>query len=278
MKLKNLIDEVYTLGFEDVANVGSLFYTCLLRGLRTIYTEYPREKSLRLILPRYEYTRIVKDRLHIAGACDEFNISGAAYSILVSGEGSITLTDESGRREFHFGGINVRHSGLLFGAGRLEFSGKLSYQIHEVITLPVIYTENIDEIPLIAGGTRLDMTKLVSDFMSFSRMPEDDCGRKIEGCEISGECMILPCECSGPIRLFYNSLPGDVIPDDPECEIDIPKQLEHLLALIIAAYMWLDDSPEHSTYYMSLYRDAMDRILAMGRHKDSSFTDVLGWA
>ena len=61
--------------------------------------------------------------------------------------------------------------------------------------------------------------------------------------------------------------------------LDIPSELEHLVALVTASYVWLDDDPEKAQYYMSLYREGMSALKIYTRRAvDTAFTDATGWA
>ena len=51
---------------------------------------------------------------------------------------------------------------------------------------------------------------------------------------------------------------GDVTNDDNV--IDLDDELCSLLPVLIAAYVWIDDEPQKSEYYMSLYRERSNDI------------------
>ena len=67
--------------------------------------------------------------------------------------------------------------------------------------------------------------------------------------------------------------------DTPDRELDIPKELESLVPLLAAAYVWLDDDADKAQYYMSLYRDGMSAVkLYTRRAVDTGFENATGWA
>ena len=93
------------------------------------------------------------------------------------------------------------------------------------------------------------------------------------------EQMRVPYEYAGEIILEYRKKAPAVSINAPDAELDIPSELEHLVALVTASYVWLDDDPEKAQYYMSLYRDGMSGVkLYTRKNVDTKFNDVTRWA
>ena len=64
----------------------------------------------------------------------------------------------------------------------------------------------------------------------------------------------------------------------PDESLSLPPGCEHLLALLTAAYVWLDDDSDKAQSYMALYRDGINSVkLGNRRHIDKEFHDVYGW-
>ena len=123
------------------------------------------------------------------------------------------------------------------------------------------------------------MEDTVSDFLSFSRLPEDGEGRLISDAKISGGRLILPADFEGEIKIYYNRRPKDITSADENERIDVPEEIAHLPALLTASYLWLEDEPERASYYLGLYRDGMAKAKQLTRPTVVvPFNDVLGWA
>ena len=79
--------------------------------------------------------------------------------------------------------------------------------------------------------------------------------------------------------LKYRCKPLFDIDTELDGELDIDPECEHLLALLSASYIWLDDDAEKAQYYMSLYREGMASLkLYSTRCVNAEYEDVTGWA
>ena len=64
-----------------------------------------------------------------------------------------------------------------------------------------------------------------------------------------------------------------------DSEVDIPREIEHLVPLLTAAYVWLDDDEEKASYYMAIYRENLASLkLYSTSCKNNSYVDLTGWA
>ena len=104
--------------------------------------------------------------------------------------------------------------------------------------------------------------------MRFSCPPikETECNTILnQSYEIEGNSIILlPYERKGVYKIIYERRPaqientGDITSD--ETVVDLDEELCSLLPILIAAYVWIDDEPQKSEYYMSLYRERANEI------------------
>jgi hypothetical protein len=76
--------------------------------------------------------------------------------------------------------------------------------------------------------------------------------------------MAIPEAYSGKISVVYKCAPPNLTGGRDE-EIELPLGCEHLLALLSASYIWLDDDAERAQYYMNLYREAMSSLKRRGK-------------
>ncbi|GEM_PF-4176617 len=82
---------------------------------------------------------------------------------------------------------------------------------------------------------------------------------------------------AGDLEVRYVYRPNEPSGNDEQERIDMPKNRLHLLPLLVASYVFLEDDPERSQYYMTLYRDAMLRRSASHTSYTVPYVDVLGW-
>ena len=112
-----------------------------------------------------------------------------------------------------------------------------------------------------------------------TRPPEDKDGIPIAGAYSTGDTLYIPTEYSGKVKITYKPSPAKITDEDMAAEIDIPKSLEHLLPILTASYLWLDDDAEKAEYYAAIYRSEANRITLTSRKSiDTSYNDVTGWA
>ena len=117
------------------------------------------------------------------------------------------------------------------------------------------------------------------DFLCATCEAVDRVGRKIPGSSISSGVLTVPYEYKGEIIVKYRKRAPRVSINTPDAEFDIPAELEPLVPLLTASYIWLDDDPDKAQYYMSLYRDGMSGVkLYTRRGVDTRIADVTGWA
>lgn len=109
--------------------------------------------------------------------------------------------------------------------------------------------------------------------------PTDTSGRIIDGAYTDGYTVTLPDTFVGEAVLVYKPMPSYVTLDNGEDEIEIPDYASHLLALLCAAFVLLDDEPEMADYYMSIYHSEANKLRRLYSLSNSNtYTDVTGWA
>ena len=91
--------------------------------------------------------------------------------------------------------------------------------------------------------------------------------------------MLLPYGYIGEAVIRYRRSAPEVSINAPDRELDIPGELETLVPLLAAAYVWLDDDADKAQYYMSLYREGMSAVKLYTRGGvNTEFCDATGWA
>ncbi len=127
------------------------------------------------------------------------------------------------------------------------------------------------------GTLSADLDTVAPDLLVF--LDVRTCGGiPVSGAHVSGTTLTLPKDTSGPLTLHYHRAPAVLTDDMSEEEaVDVPRSCEHLLALLTASYLWLDDEAERSQYYLSMYRDGMLRLASENKSRTHVYADVIGW-
>lgn len=278
MTYNDLKTEVAALGFdEDIENDEALL-KATRRALNFMFTERPIYKSLVIHqlskTPVSTFERI----MHNGGATDSVLLNGIrSYSFKTSGIGKYSIKDAAGEHEFDFSGT-AHHRGFVHGDGEIKFFGDYAFCVYDVALFDELFGPGIDDIPLHGEFTEYDVESLASDFLSFVNLPRDTRGIDISGATVNGKTVKIPKNYEGKITITYKARPKDVSGRGEE-QIPTPTGCEHLLALLVSAYVWLDDDPDKAQYYMSLYREGMSAVKYYDRPQmNFEYINVNGWA
>ena len=129
------------------------------------------------------------------------------------------------------------------------------------------------------SAKELDLRKHFDDVMIITSAPTDKSGRIIRGAFSDGYRVTLPDTFTGEAYIRYKPKPQAIDVDHADDEITIPAFAEHLLPLLTASFVFLDDDAEKADYYMTLYRhEALKLTRATADSINNTYTDVTGWA
>ena len=160
----------------------------------------------------------------------------------------------------------------------MHLKGEFCYTVYDLCVYDEVFEEGY-EPPRYTSTREYDLAEAIPDFLCATGEATDRFGNKIPGASISSGILILPYDYKGEIVIRYRKRAPKVSIDTPDVELNVPAELESLVPLLTAAYVWLDDSPDKAQYYMSLYRDGMSGVkLYTRRGVDTKITDVTGWA
>ena len=126
------------------------------------------------------------------------------------------------------------------------------------------------------GTTVADLSVMIPDLLFFLDVRRAD-GTVVGDAVVHGHILTVPAGIDGELTVYYHRAPVRLRGDDAQT-VDVPQGCEHLLSLLTASYLWLDDEPERAQYYLSLYRDGMLRTVQANKKSHTQpYTDVLGW-
>ena len=278
MTLNDLRQEIAALGFENEIAADATFLSAVRRALISLYNERSICRNLKILRhPLYPKIHTAKIE-HKAGESIRIYTEGAAYSFRVSGCGSYSVLLDEIRNTYNFNTPYGEFSGIIFEGSYIEFSGELSYTVYDLCFFEEDNASE-NEIPIYKDEAVYKMALFVDDFLAFDCLPTDAEGNEIAGAHFVEESLLLPYSYSGEINIRYRQAPPKISADKLDEPIPIPKDIEHLPALLSASYIWLDDDPERAAHYLSLYREGMAAAKLYGAKKSFPvYKDVLRWA
>ena len=135
-----------------------------------------------------------------------------------------------------------------------------------------------ESIPSGIAEMEVNLPSHIGDYLVATSAPTDKSSRQIKGAFICGDVLYLPKDFTGEVIIRYKRKPREIGANYNET-VDVPSVAEHLLPLLTAAYMWLDDSPDKAEYYMELYRIEKAGIKkSIPNSVGEKYADVTGWA
>ena len=278
MTLNDIKKEVAVLGFENESAIDSSIECAARRALSTIYNEHGVQALGRIYQNSPIPTRHLSMIVHAPGEDEAIPLADCSYAFVISGVGLVEISDENGTRTQEFDTPSSYLFGCIIGEGEIRFKGEFRYTVYDLC----IYGEKFadgDEPPRYSRMREYILADHLPDFLCASSCPTDGCGREIAGASIDSGRLIRPYGYVGEISIRYRKRAPEVSIDAPDRELDVPRELEQLVFLLAASYVWLDDDAEKAQYYMSLYRDGMSALKVYTRSGiDTSFTDIARWA
>ena len=155
------------------------------------------------------------------------------------------------------------------GRIRLRFTGEYLYSVKNVALYQYLYGGEVADIPAYEAYTRYDVKELVPDFMALCSPPireEEENTLLNQEYEQEGDSIILlPYDKRGVYKVLYEHRPTAIentgaTTEDTQ-ELDLDDELCSLMPILVASYVWIEDEPEKSEYYMSLYRERVQEIV-----------------
>lgn len=278
MTLNELKNSVVDLGFEVGLDKEEMLIPALSRALYTIYHDRPRLKTVRLGIRSIYGSLVAQHICHIGGERISYKLEGVAYSFRVSGRGRYIITYGSGSEEHDFDCEMGEVRGILSSAATITFLGEYSFDIYSLAVFLSVDGPNTASIPIYGEERCYDLRVLYPDILTPHSLPRTKDGVTISGSLIRDGVMYIPWGFSGEAQLTYRRAPYVATGDDMDEAIDISREVEELLPLLVASYLWLDDDSDKAQYYMSLYRSGMATVQATGATELGRAYTTNGWA
>lgn len=275
MTYRELLEECAALGFENGVGDEMRFLYSARRALSLLCTEYPLLGELSFYCEAVLPTEGAREIFHPAGTEIAVPLTGKTYSFLVSGKGAYRAEGEP-THAFDTPAMTVR--GYRNAARKILFFGEYDY-IVRFFSCFLSCPPKKESIPLFGKGRSFSLREIAEDFLRPDGVPRDAAGDPIRGVTIHGGTLTLPADYVGEVRLRYRRAPLRIRTGEENERLDIPTEAAHLLPLLTASYLWLDDEPERSEYYMTLYRTGLSALKYTGSPTlDLHYENVNNWA
>lgn len=278
MTLNELKRDTAALGFEKEIELDESFIGAVNRALLQIFTER-REKRIMRVFPKepslslFKKTVIKRGKEKIA-----FSAEGAGFAFFSFGTGKLTLEDGFGKRSFDFSGEGALTRGFIKGEAFFILEGDFSYTLTDLSVYKDLRSEEQSDLLPLPLFNSYDGEKYDARFNYFSSAPFDDDGNVLRGCEVKGKKLYIKVPHGGAVNIEYTLKAPRLSPDAAEENIDLPEGTEHLLSLLCAHYVWLDDDFTKAQHYLSLYRDGMSALKYYSREFECKKYETNGWA
>lgn len=280
MTYTELTAEVAALGFErEIENRPALLHSAN-RALRSLSALSPAYDTVTLIQRCISPTSLIEEITYTPGKEIVIPLEGSSFSMKFSGAGYFTLKERHRVTPFFFESPYMEFCRFLPDKkGELILIGQFSYQLRDIACFPHTYGTADSDIPVIKPFRAYRMRELVKDFFGFTTLPSDACGVAVKNAYFRDDTLFVPREYEGEIHLTYRRLPRSINPDAPDAEIDMTPTFSHLLPLLTASYLWLDDDPVKSQFYLQMYMEGVRDIrLSRPSFAENGITDTHHWA
>lgn len=275
MTLNELKNEVLSLGFETrIERIGN-FYIAAKQALKIIFSERRMIKTAKLYCAAPKVLTRVKKLTYSGKGEQIIPLPGHSYSFYVSGKGSYTVIDGNESYTESFDADSRRMLGRMKKGGEIRFH-EGDYTVFDLVSYENSY-EGAD-IPEAGERRVVRLEGVISGFSAFASMPRGGDGKPINGAVFIGRVLLIPFDYEGEISFEYTCNPRPIDPDAPDTSLDVPAECEHLLPLLCAAYLWLDDDPEKAQYYLMLYKDGMSDLRRFTPCSVNNVYSSNGWA
>lgn len=275
MTYRELLEESVALGFESGVGNEMRFLYAARRALSLLCTEYPLCDELSFYCEAASPTEEARDIFHPAGTELSVPLSGKSYSFLVGGKGSFR---QEGRPARDFDAPHLAVRDYCADAKYLLFGGDYDYTVR-CFACFFSCPPSKESIPLFGRQRSFSLGEVAANFLRPDDVPRSGNGEPIADASIHGGILTLPYDYAGEVRLRYRRAPVCIRTGEATESIDVPQEAAHLLPLLTAAYLWLDDEPERSEYYMTLYRTGLSALKYAGSTTlDRRYENINGWA
>ena len=277
MTYNELKERVAHLGFERTVDEDALLYSAAERALATIFIDRGEKGRASIYVQTPESYRVYGRVRHRSGEAEEIEVVGDAFSFRPYGRGSCLVISQATATRVEFDGTEgVVKGHIPSSAARIRFEGESDYTVVSLAAFAGKFDLSLTGVPLYSERRVIDLLEHIGDIRTLAAPPRLPSGEIAPDVTPQGRRIELPFRFDGELIIDYYRLPRVI--SRTEGEIDLAPDTAHLLPLLTAAYVWLDDDAEKSQYYMALYQSGMAAALRAARLDDVKGYKTNGWA
>lgn len=260
MTVNELKSQLEGLGFSPLAHLRGYLYPTVNRALGIIESEHPTCEVTELpFFPERVrgVSRIIRES---SGA--QVETTGGTVSFKVQGKGSYRVFVGEKSTVYSFSTLCREVSLDLPEGGRVEFLDDGRYTVFDLSVTAPLPSPLAEATERIGGGYAVDLSVLYPHFLYLLHEATDKLNRPVRGVRmLGGKRLFIPDGFSGTLILRYRRGRERLDPNGTDnAEIDVPEELEPLLTLLCAYYLWLDDEDDKAEKYYEQYKELSDRL------------------
>ena len=278
MTTEDLKTEVINLGFDSQIENTDCFVSSVNRALNIIYTDRPVSQTVRIFVDTPVVLQKHELIVHKPGDRIEIPITGGCLSFRSTGNGDCYIYNGTRTILMPLSGNNQLMRRELTEPCVITFQGENYFTVNNFAVFEYPLGSGFSYIPEYGSFREISLKDYCHNFKSIATEPMDANGNPIKSLIIRHGTMQVPFEFKGEIQLTYYRNPSQISYALYSQIVDIPNECAHLLPLLTASFMWLDDDAGKAQYYMSLYRDAMANIRRYSTNQVDTEYRVNGWA
>lgn len=247
MTVSDIRDATAALGFEPNLEEGvDVFFPALNRAIRQV--NRLRAKTAKTTILHFPEQPLEHFRIQVKKAGTDLvlqaNSDAVSFTAEIAGTGTATVKKANGTvlQSVSYNGDSTVFAKIHLtgeGATSVTFSGGSGF-----VRNASFFASDTEQI--YSDVISYDMNDLVNDFDGFCTLNLTTDGKS---------CVEIPANSTGCYDVWYKVKPQTFTINSEEEDVKIDDDLAQLLPLLIAAYVWLDDEPDKSAYYMRLYSE-----------------------
>lgn len=286
MTVAELYSQVASLGFAESLESDKIFYDTAARALFDVNRVRPRTASVLInhispenLIDDVFKPEYVKGELSFTAtsprcAYFEYNGRGRVFFETMGEDGDFEIFYE---RELpgesddfaEFKAILEKKDGPV----RMRIVGDYVFSVRNAAMYAELWGPAEKDVPKRANYTSYDIKSIVNDFVELNAPPiaetEEYANPAGDYRVEEGSKLLLPHDKPGVYKVIYKRTPRAINTEDSPMssaeKIDLDEDVAALMAPLIAAYVFAEDEPSLSEYYLSLYRQGAAEIRASAR-------------
>ncbi len=279
MTIKELYEETKSLLFDDFLKYDANFLHAVHSALRTVFARFDILGEKKFFLYGGAPSRRIPELVHKGGEVERVKLSGASYSMMLYGCGEFTVKSQGGAVRHEFDCDGERFSDFFDGECEMEFSGKYSYAVKNLVCFEEIYSPSSEDIPTGLPFYKIDLRKKLSDYLAPASPPMDEKGAPIKSASVYDGILSVDSGYRGELTLIYKRRAPYDLHLESTADISAPEEYCTPLPTLTAAYLLSLTNSDLANEYTERGEELMKNLsLSVRKRADVSVVGTNGWA